>query len=430
MERLERIPNNTELELIAIACLLADKQDYINKLSEDDFYNQKVKLFYNAIRTLSDNKQNIDIISVSDLVKSESPDALTTLSNAFAAVPTTENINQYIQTLKLYTCRRVAIKKAMETIKIAGDCEFSTDIEFKSDIMQLFDSIPVSNASKADYSMSGIMTEVMENIEQLYSGEGGKEYITGYYDYDKITAGFHPEEMTIIAARPGVGKTAFALQVAINMALKGIHTAIFSREMSRLQIAKRMLSNMAVIDGHKLRLCKGLTDEDLMAINKATREIADLPIEINDKADTIQEIRSYCRTLATKGKLDLLIVDYLQLVQTLTKSRNREQEVAEISRSLKLMSLEFGIPVIVLSQLNRKAEEQNEPTLANLRESGSIEQDADNVVFLHVPKDTDETKDSFIIKVIIGKQRNGSTGYAKLLYERKTFRFFNMTKGE
>ena len=196
--------------------------------------------------------------------------------------------------------------------------------------------------------------------------------------------------------------------------------------MSQMQLVKRILANIAMVDGQKLRFCKSLTEEKKKKIGFAVSDICKLPIELNDKLATIQEIRAYCRELKNKDSIDLLIVDYLQLCRSLKKTENRRQEIEDISRQLKEISLEFSMPVVALSQLSRESVSAKEPELNHLRESGSLEQDADNVIFLHVPADTDETQDSFDIKVIVGKQRNGPTGYIFLRYFRRTFKLCNI----
>ncbi len=196
--------------------------------------------------------------------------------------------------------------------------------------------------------------------------------------------------------------------------------------MSTLQIVKRILSNYSGVDGQKLRFCKSLNDEDWKEIIYASDQISQLPIEINDTLSNIQEIRTYCRELRNRNKLDILFVDYMGLLKTLKRCESRRAEIEDISRQCKELSLEFDIPVVVLAQLNRENErDKREPRLYDVRESGAIEQDADNVIFLHVPKDTDESANSFNIKVIISKQRNGPTGYIYLRYFRKTFRFYS-----
>jgi replicative DNA helicase len=199
--------------------------------------------------------------------------------------------------------------------------------------------------------------------------------------------------------------------------------------MSEGQLINRVLTNWNNIDGNKIRTCKSLTDIDLSNMEKSADEIAELPIEINDVIDSVQEIRAYCRELKSKNKLDLLFIDYIGLLSTLKKCDSRRAEIEHISRQLKLMSKEFDIPIVTLCQLSRdNAKNGREPELFDLRESGSIEQDADNVIFLHVPEDTDMNAEKFNIKIIIGKQRNGATGFVYLQYIKKFMKFLNVSK--
>jgi replicative DNA helicase len=417
------LPNNPEIEKSVLGCLLMDKQDYAIKLSELDFMSEVNRAIFKAIRKLYDSKSVIDIITVSDSLDIDN--ALEIVADLNSYVPTPENIEHYINALKTYTMRREVIKAAIKAKELAESERFETAIELKNDVMQAFD-IPVYDGKKTDNSISAIMPAVLQDIEDRHNAKNEDKLFTGFYDLDKMTAGLHPEELTIIAARPGVGKTAYAIQMMLNMAKKGVKCLLVSREMSQMQLAKRILANIAMVDGQKLRFCKSLTDEDWKKLAYATSDISRLPIELNDKLATIQEIRAYCRELKNKDSIDLLIVDYLQLCRSLKKTENRRQEIEDISRQLKEISLEFSMPVVALSQLSRESVSAKEPELNHLRESGSLEQDADNVIFLHVPADTDETQDSFDIKVIVGKQRNGPTGYIFLRYYRRTFKLCNI----
>ena len=213
------------------------------------------------------------------------------------------------------------------------------------------------------------MPAVLQDIEDRYNAKNEDKLFTGFYDLDKMTAGLHPEELTIIAARPGVGKTAYAIQMMLNMAKKGVKCLFVSREMSQMQLAKRILANIAMVDGQKLRFCKSLTDDDWAKIGFAVSDICKLPIELNDKLATIQEIRAYCRELKNKDSIDLLIVDYLQLCRSLKRTENRRQEIEDISRQLKEISLEFSIPVV--EPIIPESVAAKEPDLHHLRESGA-----------------------------------------------------------
>jgi replicative DNA helicase len=419
------LPNNQDIEKSVLGCLFMGKLDYVIKLSELDFMSELNRLIYKTIRALYDSKSPIDEFTVSDALKLDN--ALETIASLSNYVSSPENMEHYIGILKTYTMRREVIKGSAKVKELAESERFESAIELKSDVLQIFD-IAVYENNKADNSLRNVIVAVFDDIQKKYDEKREDRLFTGFYDLDKITAGLHSEELTIIAARPGVGKTAFAIQLMLNVAKKECKCLFVSREMSQIQIGKRILSNLALVDGQKLRFCKSLIDADWAKLSGVITEIGRLPIELNDKLATIQEIRAYCRELKNKDSIDLLIVDYLQLCRSLKKTESRRQEIEDISRQLKEISLEFAMPVIALSQLSRESVKSAEPELNHLRESGSLEQDADNVIFLHVPKETDETQDRFDIKVIIAKQRNGPTGYIYLRYYRKTFKLESIAR--
>jgi replicative DNA helicase len=418
-------PQNTDIEKSVLGCLMLGKLDYIAKLDETDFLNDTNKTVFKGIQYMYNKKQEIDVISVSDTLKKRINNSLEYIVNLTDYVATPENMERYLSSLKMYSMRRNIIMAADRAKDAALTGDYENTIELKNNIQQLFD-LKAYESKKSDCSISGIMSAVISDIETKMNATSENKLFTGFYELDRLLAGLHTEELTLIAARPGVGKTAFAIQIMLNLAKKGNHCLFVSREMSNMQIVKRIVSNMAEVDGHKLRLCKSLTDEEFNTITRTSNKIAELPIEINDKLSTIQEIRGYCRELKQNDKIDVLILDYLQLCKSLKKTESRRQEVEDISRQLKEMSLEFGIPVIALSQLSRDSVTAGEPELHHLRESGSLEQDADNVIFLHVPKDTNEQADMFEIKIIVAKQRNGAPGYIMLRYYRRTFRLCNL----
>ncbi len=418
-------PHSDEIEKSVLGCLLNGKTDYIIKLSELDFMTELNLAIFKVIRDQYERKIPVDEFTVSDALNIDNALNIVTSLNSYVSSP--ENIGHYIKTLKTYTMRREVIKSAIKVKEMAENGHFETGMELKSDVLQAFD-IAIYDDKKTDNSLNTAMLAAMDDIEIKYNSTEEDRLFTGFYDLDKIIAGLHPEEFTIIAARPGVGKTAFAIQLMLNMAYKGCKCLFVSREMSVLQIAKRIIANLAVVDGQKLRFCKSITDDDWAKLAFVTKQSNKLPIELTDKLTSIQEIRAYCRELKNKNAIDLLIVDYLQLCRSLKKTESRRQEIEDISRQLKEISLEFAIPVIALSQLSREnAKDNSEPQLHHLRESGSLEQDADNVIMLHVPKDTDETQENFDIKVIIAKQRNGPTRFIWLRYYRRTFKLCNLS---
>lgn len=262
---------------------------------------------------------------------------------------------------------------------------------------------------------------------------------TGITDLDRYTGGLHKGEVTIIAARPSIGKTALAVQIALQVAKKEKVVQVFSREMSQVQLGTRLIANQGKVDGQRMRTGH-IRDEDWIEIVKAEAALSNLPLYINDEASTMPDIRAVCAEKKHKG-LDLVIIDYMQLIEPHKRSDTREREVAEISRAIKKLTLEFEIPIIALSQLNRSTANKR-PTLDTLRESGAIEQDADNVILLHKPDEKDVPDEDLqlyrtlksagrdYVEVIIGKQRNGPTGMFTMSYNPRHMEFIGIRRDE
>lgn len=422
-----RLPSNIEVEKYIIGCLLLEEQcaDYIPKLNDNDFSDTSLRALYGKASNLYEDAKPINLINLAGT----DVNAITYLTNICDSIPTTASFKYHFKQLKDLTYRREVIKQLREINDLVLNSEYDDTVDLRNNVLQKID-IPIFEPHKATYEMKSVIKEAVKNIQERFSNKNEERLYTGFYDLDKNTAGLHPEEMTILAARPGIGKTAFIMQMLIQVAMKGNSCALFSREMSRGQLGERVLSHMSGVDSQKIRFAKNLTDDEIHFISLAEPEAGKLPIVINDEAVNVQEIRAYCRELKSKGKLDVIAIDYLQLCRTLKKTQSREREVAEMSWEFKMLSKEFKVPVIVLSQLNREiTKASREPVLSDLRDSGSIEQDSDNVIFLHVPKDTDETANVFDIKVIIAKQRNGPVGSIWLKYQKNNFKFMNIARG-
>jgi len=419
------LPNSTEIEEYVLGCLMIDQQDFVYELSENDFYKNENKLIYKSIKHLKDKDRTIDFIEVSELLQKrkellESDLSMNKLSEYVNIVPTTSNIEDRIEKLKLYTAQREILMRSRTRLEELISGSYQNAIDFKNDVNQLFD-IDIKTKDDESNSISSILVDTIASIEDDYNKPNEQKYYTGIEDFDKITAGLHSEELTIIAARPGHGKTALAAQILINIAKSGNKCLFISREMSKKQLAKRMISNIGSINGNKLRMCKTLVNDDWTRIAKANEYLTNLDIEIDDKKSTIEEVRSYCRKLKMKGKLDLLVIDYLQLMKTKKKTESRRHEIEDISRQCKEMTLEFGMPIILLSQLSREGA-KGEPDLHHLRETGAIEQDADNVHMLYMEEDQ-ELVSPANVKLLTRKQRNGPTGYTWLRWFKEIFRF-------
>ena len=260
-----------------------------------------------------------------------------------------------------------------------------------------------------------------DEIEKNLNKEKNYDLYTGFFDLDALTDGLHQGELTVIGARPGVGKTTFSLQIAEKISSRNKNVIYVSLEMSETQIIQKILAKKTKINSRKIRN-GDLTEQEIGKIGMACMDISQLPIKIITKANSIQQIEIEARRMKNKNKLDLLIIDYLQLVRNTGNFNSREQEVADISRTLKLLSLDLEIPIIALCQLNRNAS-KNEPTLADIRESGAIEQDADNVVFLYQQENNEN-----IVTVDLQKQRAGNTGISKLKFNKFNSEFVNIER--
>lgn len=301
------------------------------------------------------------------------------------------------------------------------------ETDIKNEIVQKFINIKTQK-NESDNEMKEVMLQTLNDIEKKCQNKDDLRYRTGYFDVDKVTDGLHEQELTIIAARPGIGKTAFALQMAENIAKKGIYTYFVSLEMSEKQLGNRIIARETEIDGHKLRM-GWLEEKEFEKIGLVAAKESEIKMCIDSKSSTVQDIETKAIELKQEKNLGLVIIDYLQLLKSKNKHNSREQEVAEISRKLKLLSKNLNIPIVALCQLNRETERRKVPMLSDLRESGSLEQDADNVIFLHIDE-AEKIKQFMIeIQVIIAKQRNGPTGTVKLMFNKKQMRFVNLEGG-
>jgi replicative DNA helicase len=416
------LPCNSEIEKYILGCLMTEKQccDFIPSLSEVDFFDQQLKAYFNRAKDLYLKHEPVDLISLSN----GDVTAMEYLMNVAGTIVTTESMGYHMGKLKELSLKRELIRRAGEIQEMLHTTGYDSLEDLKNDVLCKMD-VDVYDSKKKDYTISGIIERSMLDIENRYKNENEEKLYTGFSQLDKITAGLHAPEMTIIAARPGIGKTAFVVQVLKKISSRDNNCVLFSREMGQGQIGERLIANESGIDSQKIRFAKGLTDDEWGKMARAIGPLSEMTLMINDDAVNVQEIRAFCRQLKNKGKLDLIAVDYLQLCKTLKKTQSREREVAEMSWEFKMMAKEFNVPVLVLSQLSREGTKAGkEPQLHDLRDSGAIEQDADNVIFLHVPDGTDETQETFDIAVIIAKQRQGPTGKIYLKYCKKNFRFW------
>lgn len=431
-------PNNLEAEQSVIGSMLLDK-NAISTVSEilhgDDFYKDAHHVIYDAIMELYDKDEPADLVTVVDNLrdsgKLEAVGGITYLTNLVSSVPTTANVKYYAKIVEDKSTLRKLIKSSSE---VMDGCYSSDDV---SDIIEKAEKDIFSISQKAtshDFEpMSALLERGFDEIERLYKNRGAVTGVpSGFAELDSKTSGFQKGDLILIAARPSMGKTAFALNIAEYAGMRDDKTvALFSLEMSKEQLAQRMICSEANIDMLKLRT-GNLDEDDWVRLAKGAGPLASAKIYIDDTpAISVTEMRSKCRRLKIEKGLDLVIIDYLQLMQSRDRAENRQQEVSEISRSLKALAKEMDVPVIACAQLSRAPEARTDhrPMLSDLRESGSIEQDADIVMFLYrdeyYNKETDKKN---IAEVIISKQRNGPTGTVELAFIGKYTKFGNIDR--
>lgn len=432
------MPHSTEAERSVIGSMLLDRDAIMTvaeMLRRDDFYNPMYGLLFEIISDLFNDGKPADILTVQDRLKEkDAPPELYELkyfTELVGSVPTSANVRFYAEIVKNEAMKRRTIKV---TETIANDCYMgrkSTDEILQDTEKQIFDLVQHRGSSDTE-DIRSIVLKAIESIENAAKNRGAVTGIaTGFYDLDYKTAGLQRADLILIAARPSMGKTAFVLNIAEFVALKSkIPTAIFSLEMSRTQLVNRILAMNSKVDSQSIRT-GDLKDDDWVKLMESARLTGESPLLIDDTPGiSITELRSKCRKFKLEKNLGLVIIDYLQLMSGGKKSESRQQEISEISRSLKALAREIDCPVIALSQLSRAVEQREDkrPMLSDLRESGAIEQDADVVMFIY--RDEYYTKEKCtepgVSEIIIGKQRNGPTGTVKLAWLGNYTKFANL----
>ncbi len=432
-------PQDIEAEQAVIGSMLTDQDAVVSAievLKPEDFYREDNKLIYTAILNIYNRAEPIDIITLkaelTSMKKLEAVGGLEYIVELPEKVPTTANVDRYIKIVEEKSMLRSLIRTANEILSMGYDQ--TEDVEDVMDMAEkkIFDVMQNKN-QKGYTSIKDILVESFTKLEELYNQ---KQHITGvptgFTDLDRMTAGLHGSEFVLIAARPAMGKSAFVLNIGTYAATRAnVPVVIFSLEMSKEQVGNRILCSEALVDSNNVRTGE-LNDEELSKLAEASGELSQAPIYVDDTPGiSVMEIRAKCRKLKLEKNIGLVIIDYLQLIQGSGKSSSREQEIAEISRSLKILAKELNVPVIALSQLSRAVESRPEhrPMLSDLRESGSIEQDADIVMFLY--RDdyyNEDSPDKNVAEVIIAKQRAGSTGTVKLAWIGNYTKFANLEK--
>ncbi|MGB8454851.1 MAG: replicative DNA helicase [Anaerocolumna sp.] len=433
------IPHSSEAEQSVIGSMIMDK-DAIVAASEliigEDFYEHRYGVLYDAMLELFNEGKPVDLVTLQNKLKEKDvPPELCSLEfirDLITSVPTSANVRYYANIVKEKSTLRQLIKV---TESITNECYL--DKEKLETILEdsekrMFDILQKRNTG--DFvGIKDIVFKSLESIEAAARNKGSVTGVaTGFYDLDYKTAGLQPSDLILIAARPSMGKTAFVLNIAEHVVLKNnLTTAIFSLEMSKDQLVKRIMSMHSKVNSQSMRTGE-LSDEDWLKLVESARVIGNSNLIIDDTSSiSIGELRSKCRKFKLEHNLGLVIIDYLQLMSGSKKSESRQQEISEISRSLKGLARELSVPVVALSQLSRAVEQRPDkrPMLSDLRESGAIEQDADIVMFLY--RDdyyNHDSEEAGISEIIIGKQRNGPTGTVKLAWLSQFTKFANLER--
>lgn len=438
------MPNNLEAEESVLgACFLSKYalQKATESLLPESFYSEKNAKIFTAMMDLAEEKTPIDLTTITSHLKKKNElnevGGVEYLTEILNFVPTASNVDYYIQNVE----ETAILRRLIETANDIATEGYRTD-ETVNEILDSSEkkilSIVKNRKSSEFRSIKDVLLKTQSDLERLSENKSEITGLaTGWYDLDKLTTGLHPNEFIIIAARPAMGKTAFALNLATHAAMtQDKSVAVFNLEMSAEQLAMRILSSLGQLEGFKLRT-GNLMNNDWKRINEAVSQLSNTNLVIDDTPGiTIGEIRAKCRRLASSEKgLSLVIIDYLQLISGgKNYGTNRQQEVSDISRSLKTLAMELNVPIIALSQLSRSVEgrEDKRPLMSDLRESGSIEQDADIVAFLYrddyYNKEARTEDNTSISELIIGKHRNGPTATIELLFKKNTSTFLNLKR--
>ena len=431
------LPHSKEAEQSVLGSILSSSQAVgtaCELLKAEDFYFNQNKEIFLAVTELFNENVPVDIVTVSDRLnlhdKLDEIGGVPYLSNLIINVPSTGNVDFYAKIIKDKAALRRLIYKSQQILTMAYDEDDITDKIIDRSEQLILDV--TSNSDKSDIvHISEVMMTAYDEMVQNSLNKGNITGIsTGFNYFNNATGGLHGGELIIVAGRPGMGKSSFAVNIAENVAINdNIAVAIFNLEMSKSMIVNRIICSQALVDSQNIR--KGdFQIEDWQQICSIVDKLSSAPIYIDDTPTiTVSEIRAKCRRLKQTKNLGLIVIDYLQLMQGSGRTESRQQEITEISRSLKVLAKELDIPVIALSQLSRTVESRSDkrPMLADLRESGAIEQDADMVVFLYRDEYYNkESTEKNTAEVIIAKQRSGSTGTFKLGWQGKYTKFINI----
>lgn len=439
MELAKVPPHNLEAEQAVLGALMLDSQRgsvVFEILKPEDFYRDNHKNIYLVIRDIFERGEPVDLVTVAEELRLngrlESIGGIGTISQIAGSVPSAANIEHYA---------RIIVEKSLlrQLIRMAGyigDKGYEAGEEavaLLEEAERLIIDISQRQTKEGFITIRSILLKTFDKIEYLYSNKGNLTGVPSYFkELDRITSGWQPSDLIIIAARPSMGKTAFALNMAQNAAIKaGVKVALFSLEMSKEQLVQRILCSEAMVDQQRVRTGE-LLDSDWPKLTQAVGPLSEAPIFIDDTVGiSLAELRSKARRLKMEHGLGLIMIDYLQLMSIGKRTENRQQEVAQISRGLKGVARELGVPVIALSQLNRGVEQRQDkrPLMSDLLESGSIEADADLISFIYRDEYYNQDSDKKgIAEIIIAKHRNGPVGTIELGYLKEFTKFVNLDR--
>ncbi len=438
-EALKVPPNSIEAEQAVIGGLMLENSAWdqvADMVVEEDFYRRDHRLIFRAIVDLSSRNTPFDVITLSERLEAiselENAGGLAYLGMLAKNTPTAANIKAYAAIVRERSVFRQLIRVGTEIANSAYAAEGRDSPELLDNAEKLVFEIAERGArgKRGFTSIKDLLVKAVDRIDTLFQQDNPITGIpTGFSDFDEMTSGLQRSDLVIVAGRPSMGKTTFAMNLAEHAAIKtGLPVAVFSMEMPGEQLAMRMMSSLGRIDQHKLRTGK-LDDDDWPRVTSAVGILAEAPLFIDDTpALTPTDLRARARRLAREHGLGMIVIDYLQLMQVLGNKENRATEISEISRSLKSLAKELSVPVVALSQLNRSLEQRpnKRPVMSDLRESGAIEQDADLIVFIYRDEVyNQDSQDKGTAEIIIAKQRNGPIGTTRLTFLGQYTRFEN-----
>lgn len=434
-------PQSIDAEQAVLGALFIDREALsrvARVLKPDDFYLDAHRKIYEAILALDEEGQPVDLLTVTNYLREkrllERVGGATYVASLANLVPTAANVEHYARIVEEKAILRALIEVAERIAGLGYEEAYQVD-RLMDEAERMILELTARKSAGVLASIREILEEILRYIEERYRNRGRISGVaTGFADLDKLLCGLQPGDLIIIAGRPAMGKTSLGLTIAHQVALQyRIPVAVFSLEMSRLQLVQRMLCAEAMVDQQKVR-SGYLAEEDWSRLTKAATRLARAPLFIDDTPVlSPRELRAKARRLQQEVGLGLIVVDYLQLMQANRRAENRQQEIAEISRSLKSIAKDLNVPVLALAQLSRQVEQRADkrPSLADLRESGALEQDADVVMFIYRDEYyRPETEKRGIAEIIVAKQRNGPTGLVELAFIKEFTRFMNLGREE